>query len=137
MIGFFAEAIRLLSIASITQAREQYLATQDDPRGLRQRLARYHRDVDNAFWQWNDVWLSPAFRSFDILPACAAITAPLLLVQGEQDEYGSLAQIDRIRERVPQARRQVLAECGHSPHRDQPASLTEAVTAWCRTSVTA
>jgi pimeloyl-ACP methyl ester carboxylesterase len=126
-----------ISISSIAQAREQYLATQDDPRGLRQRLARYHRDVDNAFWQWNDVWLSPAFRDYDILPACAAIRDPLLLVQGEQDQYGTLAQIERIGQQVPQARRQALADCGHSPHRDQPEALTEAVRAWCRTFLTA
>lgn len=126
-----------ISIASIAQAREHYLATQEDPRGLRQRLARYHRDVDNAFWQWNDVWLSPAFRGFDILPDCAAIQAPLLLVQGEQDEYGTLAQLERIRQQVPQARAKTLADCGHSPHRDQPGALTDALMAWSRTFLTA
>jgi pimeloyl-ACP methyl ester carboxylesterase len=126
-----------VSVNSIAQAREQYLAAPEDPRGLRQRLARYHRDVDNAFWQWNDIWLSPAFRAFDILPDCSQIHAPLMLVQGEQDEYGTLAQLDRIQQRAPQARRLTLADCGHSPHRDQAPALTEALEAWCRHSVTA
>ena len=59
-------------------------------RGLRERLARYHGDVDGAFWQWNDVWLSEGFRSFDIRPDCSRITAPLLLIQGLDDAYGTL-----------------------------------------------
>jgi len=82
--------------------------------------------VDNAFWQWNDVWLSPAFRAFDIRRDCAAIAAPLLLVQGRQDEYGTLDQpIAALR---PSHRTELLklAACGHSPHRDQPQALIEA-----------
>ncbi len=126
-----------VSIRSIAQARDQYLATHDDPRGLRQRLARYHRDVDNAFWQWNDIWLSPAFRDFDILGACADIRAPLLLVQGEQDEYGTLQQLHRVREQVPHADVLILQDCGHSPHRDKPHELTEALEHWFRSSITA
>ena len=63
-----------VSIHSIEQARDSFLAGT----GLRTRLARHHRDVDNAFWQWNDIWLSPDFRPFDIRPDCGAITAPLL-----------------------------------------------------------
>ena len=125
-----------VSIRSIAQARDQYLATHDDPRGLRQRLARYHRDVDNAFWQWNDIWLSPAFRDFDILGACADIRAPLLLVQGEQDEYGTLQQLHRVREQVPHADILTLNDCGHSPHRDKPHELTEALDRWFRSSIT-
>jgi len=125
-----------VSIRSIAQARDQYQATHDDPRGLRQRLARYHRDVDNAFWQWNDVWLSPAFRDFDILDACADVRAPLLLVQGEQDEYGTLQQLHRVREQAPHADILTLNDCGHSPHRDKPHELTEALDRWFRCSIT-
>ncbi|WP_083292983.1 alpha/beta fold hydrolase [Hydrogenophaga sp. PML113] len=126
-----------VSIRSIAQARDQYLATHDDPRGLRQRLARYHRDVDNAFWQWNDIWLSPAFRDFDILGACADIRAPLLLVQGEQDEYGTLQQLHRVREQARHADVLTLQDCGHSPHRDKPHELTEELEHWFRSSITA
>lgn len=125
-----------VSIRSIAQARDQYQATFDDPRGLRQRLARYHRDVDNAFWQWNDVWLSPAFRDFDILAACADIRAPLLLAQGQQDEYGTLQQLHRVRAQAPHADILTFDDCGHSPHRDKPHELTVALDRWFRSSVT-
>lgn len=116
------------TLRAIAAAREQFLARDAEPgKGLRERLARYHRDVDNAFWQWNDVWLSPAFAAFDIRPACAHIGAPLLAVQGEDDEYGTLAQLQAIARAAPQTRMQVLSACGHSPHRDQPDALTACV----------
>lgn len=117
--------VESVSIRSIEGARNAYLQGP-----LRERLARHHSDVDNAFWQWNDVWLSPPFLAFDIRRECAAITAPLLLVQGLQDEYGTLAQLDAIEAVAPHARRLTLEDCGHSPHRDQPATLTDALTAF-------
>jgi len=113
-----------MSIEAIARARDAYLQEPDSPTGLRQRLARHHRDVDNAFWQWNDVWLSDAFRRYNIERECERIRCPLLLVQGEQDEYGSMAQLHAIRRAVPHAELQALAACGHSPHRDQPTALT-------------
>ena len=115
-----------VSIRSIEQARLAYADTSE--RGLRQRLARYHQDADNAFWQWNDIWLSPAFRDFDIRPDCRLITAPLLAVQGLNDEYGSLDQLRDIQAMVPGATTLELPDCGHSPHRDQPDLLTAAIT---------
>jgi len=87
---------------------------------LRARLAKHHADVDGAFWQWNDVWLSKAFASFDIRAECQRITAPLLLVQGLNDEYGTMLQLDEIAMAAPHAQQIRLADCGHSPHRDQP-----------------
>jgi pimeloyl-ACP methyl ester carboxylesterase len=75
--------------------------------------------VDGAFWQWNDIWLDPAFRAFDIRAECRRIQAPVLAIQGEDDPYGTLAQIDGIEPRGPFAT-QILPRCGHSPHRDQP-----------------
>ena len=117
-----------ISIKSITQARTAF-ETGD----LRQRLARYHADVDCAFWQWNDVWLSDAFRSFDIREDCACITAPLLAMQGLDDAYGTLRQIEEIPIFESKNRPSpspdmhsmlhTLEQCGHSPHRDQ-ADLT-------------
>ena len=59
--------------------------------GLRERLRRYHADVDCAFWQWNDIWLDPAFRAFDIRAECRRIEAPVLAMQGDDDPYGTLA----------------------------------------------
>ena len=104
-----------LSVQSITQAREAYQSG-----GLRQRLTRYHEDVDVAFWQWNDIWLSPAFRDFDIRDECRRIEAPVLAIQGEDDPYGTLRQIDEIEPTLGPFSRQILPQCGHSPHRDQP-----------------
>lgn len=111
-----------LSVASIARAREAWQAGQ-----LRERLARYHDDVDGAFWQWNDVWLSPAFRSFDIRAECRTITAPLLAIQGADDEYGTLAQIHELQRAVPHAQLLEVPDCGHSPHRDQPAVVSEVI----------
>ena len=111
-----------VSVASIDAARHTY---QQD--GLRERLARYHDDVDVAFWQWNDVWLSPAFRDFDIRAEIAAIGAPLLAIQGLDDQYGTMAQIDDVARAVPQAELLKLPDCGHSPHRDRPQAVNAAI----------
>ncbi|OOG35964.1 alpha/beta fold hydrolase [Polaromonas sp. A23] len=95
--------------------------------GLRERLARHHADVDSAFWQWNDVWLSQAFRSFDIRRECSRISAPLLAIQGLDDEYGTMAQLDELALAVPHAEQLRLPVCGHSPQRDQPEETLKAV----------
>ena len=110
-----------VSVESIAQAREAYLA-----HGLRERLAKYHDDVDSAFWGWNDVWLDPAFRGWNIEAELDAVRCPVLAVQGEDDEYGTLEQIRAIRRRLPKTRLLALAKCGHSPHRDQPEALIAA-----------
>ena len=94
---------------------------------LRHRLAKHHADVDGAFWQWNDVWLSKGFASFDIRTECKRITAPLLLVQGLNDEYGTMSQLDEIAAAAPHAQQVRLADCGHSPHRDQPQICNESI----------
>ncbi len=98
--------------------------------GLREKLARHHADVDSAFWQWNDVWLSPGFRSFDIRPDCRHISAPLLAIQGLGDEYGTLVQLDELALAAPQTVQLRLPDCGHSPQRDQPDRTLEAVVAF-------
>jgi len=111
-----------LSVKSIEQARIAYQTTD-----LRQRLARYHDDPDSAFWGWNRIWLDPAFRSWSIEAEIAAITTPLLAMQGLDDEYGTLEQIRGIARRVPQTQLLELPDCGHSPHRDQPQAVIAAV----------
>jgi pimeloyl-ACP methyl ester carboxylesterase len=113
-----------LSSASITATREAYATTD-----LKARLARHHDDPDSAFFGWNRIWLDPAFRHWNIEAELAAIRCPLLAVQGIDDEYGTLEQIRGIARRVPQARLVELADCGHSPHRDQPDAVIAAVRA--------
>ena len=108
-----------VSIASIEQARVAYQNTD-----LRARLARHHADPDSAFRGWNDAWLAPAFRRWNIEAELDAITCPVLAVQGEDDEYGTLEQVRTIQRHLPETRLLVLPECAHSPHRDQPERLT-------------
>jgi pimeloyl-ACP methyl ester carboxylesterase len=110
-----------LSVRSIAQARDAYGSGN-----LRERLGRYHADVDCAFWQWNDIWLSPAFRDFDIRDDCRRIEAPVFAIQGEDDPYGTLRQIEEIAPRGTY-RKLVLAQCGHSPHKDQPERTRDAI----------
>jgi pimeloyl-ACP methyl ester carboxylesterase len=111
-----------VSIESITQARAAWAATD-----LKQRLARYHDDVDGAFRGWNDIWLHPEFEAWNIEAEIGAIACPVLAIQGLDDEYGTLAQIRGIARRVPGTRLLELPACGHSPHRDQPEAVIEAV----------
>lgn len=114
-----------LSVSSIEKVRTAYLETD-----LRQRLSRHHDSPDSAFWGWNDIWLKPAFKRWSIETEIGAITCPLLAVQGLDDEYGTLEQIRGIARRVPQTQLLELADCGHSPHRDQPDKLIAAITAF-------
>lgn len=116
-----------MTVRAIEQARAAYADT------LRPKLARHHRDPDNAFWPWADIWLDPAFRDFDIQAECRDIRCPLLLVQGEDDEYASMAQLHAIARAAPQAREWALPHCGHSPHRDQPGPLTAGIAQWLAT----
>jgi pimeloyl-ACP methyl ester carboxylesterase len=94
---------------------------------LRSQLARYHDQPDSAFGGWSSAWLNPAFKDWSIAQEIRAIRCPVLAVQGLDDEYGSLAQLSAIKDAVPHARVVELANCGHSPHRDQPDALMVAV----------
>ena len=110
-----------ITVRSIAEAKAAYTATE-----LRQRLGRYHADVDAAFWGWNRIWLDPAFRSWNIEGLLPSIHCPVLAIQGEEDEYGTMEQIASIGRAVSGARLLALAACRHSPHRDQPAAVLEA-----------
>jgi pimeloyl-ACP methyl ester carboxylesterase len=108
-----------ISITSIAEAREAYEHGE-----LRARLARHHADPDSAFYGWNDVWLAPEFRDWNVEREIATIACPVLAVQGEDDEYGTLEQVRAIVRRLPKTRLLVIPDCGHSPHRDQPEILS-------------
>jgi pimeloyl-ACP methyl ester carboxylesterase len=113
-----------VTVASIARAAEAFRTTD-----LRSRLARYHgENVDGAFWGWNRVWLDPDFRKWTIEEEIPRIVAPLLVVQGEDDEYGTLAQVESIRRRATaRVETLVLPKCGHSPQRDQPEATLSAI----------
>jgi pimeloyl-ACP methyl ester carboxylesterase len=118
-----------LSVRSIAAAAEKY--RQGD---LRRALERHHGpNVDVAFWGWNRAWLDPAFRDWNIEEYLPGVRVPVLVIQGGRDEYGTLKQLDAIQAgcRGP-VERLVLADCGHSPHRDQPDLTLAAMTAFVR-----
>jgi pimeloyl-ACP methyl ester carboxylesterase len=102
-----------MTISAIKGAKQAF-----EEGDLRQKLRKHHADVDCAFWQWNDVWLSPAFQSFDIRKDCATIAAPVLALQGVDDAYGSLRHLDELHT-AGKVERHGLPACGHSPHKDQ------------------
>lgn len=102
-------------LTEIRRAREAY-ETSD----LRERMARHHRDPDAAFFGWNDVWLHPDFPRWDITDVVARIECPLLLIQGERDQYGTMAQLDAIEQRAAGLVYRVHVDCEHSPPSELP-----------------
>lgn len=113
-----------LSVKSIAAAAEAYRTTD-----LRERLARHHgSNVDGAFWGWNRAWLDPDFSRWNIEEYLPGIRVPTLVIQGRDDQYGTLAQLDAIeRQSGGPVSRLVLPDCGHSPHRDQPDATRAAI----------
>ncbi len=113
-----------LTIDSIRAAREAYEKTD-----LRERLSRYHgENVDCAFMGWNRAWLDPRFRDWNLERFLPEIAVPVLLLQGEDDNYGTLRQLETIDRRLPEgAEILLLPECGHSPFRDQPEATLQAI----------
>ena len=124
--------VEQVCVESIAKIRDTYFKTH-----LKQRLAKYHARVDDAFLGWADIWLEPEFLAWSIEELIGDIAQPMLLIQGRDDEYGTLAQLDRIeaRSKAPMSRL-VLDGCGHSPHRDQEAAVIDAIVAFVRTKRT-
>jgi pimeloyl-ACP methyl ester carboxylesterase len=117
---FFTED---MGIAEIARAKEAYATTD-----LRQKLARWHSDVDNAFRGWNDAWLDPEFRKWDITEPLAYIRVPILIVQGEDDQYGTQRQIEMARQECYCPVEVALyPDVRHSPHREAPALLLASI----------
>ncbi len=119
----FAEPLGLAEIARMRAAYEQ---------GLRERLARWHRDVDHTFRGWNDAWLDPRFAAWNVTDVIDYIRVPILAIQGRQDQYGTLAQIAEIENRsYAPVDTLILDNCRHAPHQDQPEAVLAAVADFC------
>ncbi len=112
-----------ITVESIAATRERFETTD-----LPERMRRYHgANTEPTFRAWTDVWLSDEFRRWDIRDGLERIECPVLVVQGEDDEYGTLAQVRAIESRVTDARSVVLDRCGHAPHRDRPEATLDAM----------
>lgn len=110
----FVEELCIESIARLGQAYRDS--------DLRERLERHHgANTEGAFWGWHDVWLLPEFRGWNIEERLRGITVPVLVIQGVDDEYGTVAQVRAIeRQARGSVESMILQDCGHAPHRDQP-----------------
>ena len=118
----FVEDISIRSIAAAKVAFE----TTDLPA----KLGKYHRDVNRTFWRWNDIWLHPDFRAWNIEDCLPLIRAPILAIQGDDDEYGTMAQIEAIAAGATASagvELLKLADCRHSAHKDQTVAVIEAI----------
>lgn len=112
-------------VAAIEQTRQRYLADER----FRAGLARFHRDPDLTFWGWNDIWLADAFRSWDITDTLWSIDVPVAAVQGRDDPYGTLAQLEAIETRLRgRYARVVMETTGHAPHLEHPAEVVAVLT---------
>ena len=115
-------------LAEIARAREMYETTD-----LPARLARYHRDPDNAFRGWNDAWLDPGFRYWNVAEVIDRFTVPCLALQGTRDQYGSARQVEIVAERSPARAEALLIEgAQHAPHLERPEETLTAVAGFCR-----
>ncbi len=120
-----------MCITSIEQIKVAYETTE-----LREKLQRRHgENVDCAFWGWNGMWLDPEFRRFNIAALLPRVTIPVLAIQGLDDEYGTLRQVEVLeRYCAGGVERLVLPACGHSPHRDQRDETLRAMTEFIKKS---
>ena len=111
-----------MCLAEIRQTKQTFETTD-----LRERMARHHRDPNAAFYGWNDVWLHPGFPQWNIEGELGQITAPLLLIQGTRDQYGTMAQLDSIEQRAKGPLTRVHLDCQHSPATELPDQTAEAI----------
>ncbi len=118
-----------LSLSSILEAKTTFETTD-----LRERLLRYHGDnVDCAFWGWNQAWLNPGFIDWNLEVFLPEIEVPVLLIQGREDQYGTIQQLEKINAGLPDGAELVLLpDCGHSPFRDRPTETLAAISEFLR-----
>lgn len=125
---FIVEDISVQSIAAIKTVFENT--------DLKARLGRWHRDVDNAFYGWNGAWLDPKFRHWDISDYLAYIRLPILLLQGVDDQYGTLRQIQIAQEECYcPVDIEIISGAGHSPHREAPGATLDAIEKFARAAL--
>ena len=112
-----------ISVASIAEIKTAY-----ETGGLREKLARWHKDVDNAFYGWNSAWLDPKFRNWDISEVLAYVRVPIAILQGVDDVYGTLRQIEIAQEECYcPVDVTVIPGAGHQPHREAPGATLDAI----------
>jgi pimeloyl-ACP methyl ester carboxylesterase len=116
-----------VTVASIEEARDTFATTD-----LGERMGRYHREPERTFRLWNDIWLAPEFRSWNIEDVLGGVTAPTLLIQGEHDQYGTLAQIDAISRGVSGPVERVVLDARHAPHLEAPEETLDAAANFLR-----
>ncbi len=122
---FFAED---MGLAEIERAKVAYETTD-----LREKMGRYHADPDVAFYGWNGAWLDPGFRAWNVADVIDCINRAILVIQGREDQYGTLAQVEEITRRSQRAVSvAILEECRHAPHFDQTERVLAEVTAFTR-----
>ena len=114
-----------LTVESIAKIRDAYASTD-----LRTKLGRHHDHLDAMFLEWTKIWLDPKFRDWNIENELQKVRCPVLVIQGTDDEYGTMAQVAAIRRGVKDTETLLLPDCGHSPHRDQPEATLEAIVAF-------
>ncbi len=113
-----------LAVTSIERMKARFETTD-----LRERLARHHgSNADRMFAAWNDIWLDPDFRSWNIQDALPRISCPILVIQGRQDEYGTLKQVETIAAEVAGPIESLILDCGHRPHVEETEAVIEATT---------
>ena len=111
-----------VTVAAIERTRERYVSGE-----LRARMARHHDDPDAAFWGWCNVWLDVAFLDWSLDDEAARLAAPTLLIQGDDDPYGTVEQVDRIARRAAAKTRTLVLPGGHSPHLEHPDEVVAAI----------
>ncbi|WMT75620.1 alpha/beta hydrolase [Bradyrhizobium sp. Ash2021] len=112
-----------ISVTSIAETKTAYETTN-----LKEKLARWHKDVDNAFYGWNGAWLNPKFRTWDISEFLAYIRVPIAILQGVDDQYGTMRQVEIAREECYcPVDVTLIPGAGHQPHREAPGATLDAI----------
>ncbi len=121
---FFTEPVAL---AEIAKARIAYENGE-----LRKRMAKYHRDPDIAFYGWNDSWLHPDFEEWNVTDVIDYIRVPVMAIQGREDQYGTIAQLDELKSRCyAPVDIHIVDNCGHAPHLEHTDQVVNAVAEYC------